>query len=224
MRAGFVFAIDDAGKPHILQPDEPLVWGIDTDALRREMSELGWPDAELAHFLRWGVSDYSDGTPLGVATFAPNHQSTIDDGMAAMYEATLLKEVERGWTRDGRDIPYVIPTLVRPGGARRKPPSDEDPEGSSRNLADATWPKKGTPWASGAMPMACCGSFRRTTTRMLTPFPTSFGRQSKPTARRQRYSESQRDAQASGCSEASSICQNGSDSCVYRRANITNSA
>ena len=68
--------------------------------------------------------------------------------MAAMYEATLLKEVERGWTREGRDIPYVIPTLVRPGGARRKPPSDEDPEGSSRNLADATWPKKGTPWAN----------------------------------------------------------------------------
>ena len=30
MRAGFVFAIDDAGKPQILQPDEPLVWGIDT--------------------------------------------------------------------------------------------------------------------------------------------------------------------------------------------------
>ena len=142
-----MFAVDDDGKSHVLQPDEALVWGTDTDALRHEMGELCWPDAELEYFLRWGVSDYSDATPRGVATFAPNHQSTIVNDMAAKYEDTLHKEVKRGWTRPGRAFPYVVPTLVRPGDARLKPPSAEDPAGSSCNLADSSWPKKGTPWA-----------------------------------------------------------------------------
>ncbi|KAJ1449182.1 hypothetical protein M885DRAFT_573177 [Pelagophyceae sp. CCMP2097] len=147
IRAGFTFWIDAVGKPHVLVP-RPV--GLDLPhnrAILGEMQLLGWCDAELQSFMTWGVSDYSDKTPRGVSTFAPNHLSTVNDGMAVLYEKTLAKEVGLGWTLPGRYFPHVFPALVRPGGSRRKPATADEPDGSSRNLVDASWPKEGTPWA-----------------------------------------------------------------------------
>jgi hypothetical protein len=79
-----------------------------------------------------GVSDYSEATPLGVVTFfRVNHHSTINDGMATMYEYTPAQGSNAGLVTSWRAFPYVVPMLMQPGGARPKPSSVEDPEGSS---------------------------------------------------------------------------------------------